>query len=294
MFVEARTRPALAEVCYRLELSDADAVLIRHHTNAVYAVGNVVVKIAPAEFGVERMRAVVTLVRWLVGQGFPTVGLSPRLPQPLLVGEHAATVWQRLDPANDTPVTTAELGTLLRQLHALPAPPVSLPTLEPVDSIRRSVQRSTILTAGDRDLLLKRLEPLAARWREMSFAWGVSLIQSDPQSRNALRRFDGTPVLADWDGAAIGPREWDLVTVAVHCRRFTPPGPAAFSDFTAAYGWDITSWRGFEELCQLRELQMIATNARKSRPGTDAEAEVLRRIIALRRGDQELVQWRIL
>jgi hypothetical protein len=166
--------------------------------------------------------------------------------------------------------------------------------LEPVENILRSVQRSTILTAQDRDLLLKRLEPLATRWREMSFSRGASLIQSDPQTRNALRRFDGTPVLADWDGAAVGPREWDLATVAVHCRRFTPPGPAAFSDFTAAYGWDVTSWRGFEELCQLRELQMIATNARKSRPGTDAAAEVLRRISALRRGAQELVQWRIL
>ncbi|MFI7511494.1 phosphotransferase family protein [Micromonospora aurantiaca] len=294
MFVEARTRPALAEVCRRLELSDADAVLIRHHTNAVYAVGDVVIKIAPAEFGVKRMSAVVAVVRWLVGQGFPTVGLSSRLPQPLLVGEHAVTVWQRLDPANETPVSTAELGTLLRQLHALPAPPVSLPALDPVDSIRRSVQKSTILTTRNRDLLLKRLEPLAARWREMSFPRGASLIQSDPQTRNALRRFDGTPVLADWDGAAVGPREWDLATVAVHCRRFTPPGAAAFSDFTAAYGWEVTSWRGFEELCQLRELQMIATNARKSRPGTEAEAEVLRRIIALRRGDQELVQWRIL
>ncbi|MEU4590772.1 phosphotransferase [Micromonospora aurantiaca (nom. illeg.)] len=294
MFVEARTRPALAEVCRRLELSDADAVLIRHHTNAVYAVGDVVVKIAPADFGVERISAVVAVVRWLVGRGFPTVGLSSRLPQPLLVGEHAVTVWQRLDPANDSPVTMGELGTLLRQLHALPAPPVSLPTLEPVDNIRRSVQRSMILTAEDRGLLLKRLEPLAARWLEMSFPRGASLIQSDPQTRNALRRFDGTPVLADWDGAAVGPREWDLATVAVHCRRFTPPGNAAFSDFTAAYGWDVTSWRGFEELCQLRELQMIATNARKSRPGTEAEAEVLRRISALRRGDQELLQWRIL
>jgi hypothetical protein len=293
MFVEARTRPALAEVCRRLELSDADAVLIRHHTNAVYAVGDVVIKIAPAEFDIERVGAVVSVVRWLVGQGFPTVGLSSRLPQPLLVGEHAVTVWQRLDPAKDAPITMAELGILLRQLHSLPAPPVSLPTLEPVDNIRRSVQRSMILTRDDQDLLLNRLAPLATRWREMSFPRGASLIQSDPQTRNALRRFDGTPVLADWDGAAIGPREWDLATVAVHCRRFMQ-GKSDFDDFTAAYGWDATSWRDFEKLCQLRELQMIATNARKSRPDTYAEAEVFRRINALRRDNQELAQWSIL
>ncbi|MEU7757706.1 phosphotransferase enzyme family protein [Micromonospora aurantiaca (nom. illeg.)] len=294
MFVEARTRPVLAEVCRRLDMSDAGASLLRHHTNAVYAVGDMVVKIAPVEFGLERTHAVVAVVQWLAARGFPTVGLIPCLPQPLLIGEHAVTVWQRLDPAYDSPVTAAELGALLGELHALPAPPVDLPTLQPIDNIRRSLQRSTIISAEDRDLLLQHLESLATRWFEMGFPRGMSLIQSDPQTRNALRRFDGTPVLADWDGAAIGPREWDLATVAVHCRRFTQPAPAAFADFTAAYGWDVTSWQGFEDLCQLRELQMIATNARKSRPRTEAAAEVHRRIAGLRQGDRDCGQWQIL
>ncbi|SCF44585.1 hypothetical protein GA0074696_6025 [Micromonospora purpureochromogenes] len=102
MFVEARTRPVLAEVCRRLDMSDAGASLLRHHTNAVYAVGDMVVKIAPVEFGLERTHAVVTVVQWLAARGFPTVGLIPWLPQPLLVGEHAVTVWQRLDPAYDS------------------------------------------------------------------------------------------------------------------------------------------------------------------------------------------------
>ncbi|MEV4494568.1 phosphotransferase [Micromonospora arborensis] len=294
MFVEARTRPVLAEVCRRLDMSDAGASLLRHHTNAVYAVGDVVVKIAPVDIGLERTRTVVAVVRWLDDRGFPTVGLSPCLPQPLLVGEHAVTIWQRLNPAHDSPVTAAELGELLSKLHALPPPPVNLPKLQPIESIRRSLERSTIISVEERDLLLNRLELLAARWSEMDFPRGMSLIQSDPQTRNALRRFDGTPVLADWDGAAIGPREWDLATVAVHCRRFAQPGPAAFVDFTAAYGWDVSSWQGFEQLCQLRELQMIATNARKSRPGTEAAAEVHRRVAGLRKGAQELGQWQIL
>ncbi|WCN81788.1 phosphotransferase [Micromonospora sp. LH3U1] len=294
MFVEARTRPVLAEVCRRLDMSDAGASLLRHHTNAVYAVGDVVVKIAPVDIGLERTRTVVAVVRWLDDRGFPTVGLSPCLPQPLLVGEHAVTIWQRLNPAHDSPVTAAELGELLSKLHALPPPPVNLPKLQPIESIRRSLERSTIISVEERDLLLNRLELLAARWSEMDFPRGMSLIQSDPQTRNALRRFDGTPVLADWDGAAIGPREWDLATVAVHCRRFAQPGPAAFVDFTAAYGWDVSSWQGFEQLCQLRELQMIATNARKSRPGTEAAAEVHRRVAGLRKGPQELGHWQII
>lgn len=69
-------------------------------------------------------------------------------------------------------------------------------------------------------------------------------IQSDPQIRNALRHFDGAPVLADWNGAAVGPREWDIATVAVHCRWFDPPGADAFAEFTAVYGWDAHPGQG--------------------------------------------------
>lgn len=294
MFVEARTRPVLAEVCRLLGYPDSDATLLRHHTNAVYAVGDVVVKIAPAGYDLDRVRAMVAVVDWLVTRGFPTVGLHPSLAQPLQVDGHAVTVWQRLDPAHDNPITVSELGTLLRDLHALPVPPMPLRVLRPIHSIEWSVARSEILNGKEQDLLLRRLEVLAAGWEAMRFARGTSLIQSDPQIRNALRRFDGTPVLADWDGAALGPREWDIATVAVHCRRFDPPGPAAFADFTVAYGWDAGSWARFEELCQLRELQMIATNARKSRPGTEAAAEVHHRIAGLIEDGASPRRWRIL
>ncbi|GGL88229.1 phosphotransferase [Micromonospora yangpuensis] len=294
MFVEARTRPVLAEVCRLLGFSASNAILLRHHTNAVYAVGDVVVKIAPGHHDPERVRSMVAVVDWLVGQGFRTVGLHPGLSQPLRVGGYAVTVWQRLDPAYEDPITVAELGTLLRDLHALPAPPVPLPVLRPIHSVERCVSRSEILTDKEQDLLMGRLETLAASWKAMRFPLGTSLIQSDPQIRNALRRFDGTPVLADWDGAARGPREWDIATVAVHCRRFDPPGPSAFVDFTTTYGWDAGSWSGFEELCQLRELQMIATNAGKSRPGTEAADEVHHRIAGLVDDGADLRRWHIL
>jgi hypothetical protein len=223
MFVEARTRPVPAEVCRRLGYREADAVLLRHHTNAVYAVEDVVVKIAPDDIGVERVRVVVAVVGWLAARRFPTVELHPGLSQPLRVGGHAVTVWQRLDLAHHHPVTVAELGTLLRELHALPAPPMPLPVLRPIHGIEWSIARSEILNAHERDLLMGRLEVLTAGWEAMRFPHHPSLIQSDPQIRNALRRFDGTPVLADWDGAVLGPGEWDVATVAVHCRRFGPP-----------------------------------------------------------------------
>ncbi|WKU03517.1 hypothetical protein [Micromonospora sp. HUAS LYJ1] len=190
-----------------MRISGADACLLRHHTNAVCAVDNLVVKTAPEEFGLDCTRVVVAVVQWLSARQFPTVFLSPRLPQPLLVNGHAVTVWERLDPVQDEPVTAIELRTLLRELHALPAPPVILPRLQPIDNVHASVIKSAILSTEDRELLLKRLGSLTKRWSVMEFPLGASLIQSDPQTRNALRRFDRTPVLADWDGVALGPRE---------------------------------------------------------------------------------------
>lgn len=291
MFVEERTRPVLDEVCHILGRPAHEATLLRHHTNAVYAVGDVVVKISPPDTPLDRINRVVELVAWLEDQGFPTVPIHAGVTQPLVVDGHGITVWQRLDASTTQPVTTGELGHLLRRLHTLGLPPTGVPTiLDPVAGIRRSVASSAILSNDDRQLLLRRLGELAEVWAS-PMPWGSGFIQSDPQVRNALRRDDGTPVLADWDSATTGPRMWDVATVAVHCRRF---GSNDFPDFVTAYERDPRTWDRFEDLCQLRELQMIATNARKSMPGSLAAAEVQRRIVGLRQPRDELTAWSIL
>lgn len=292
MFVEQRTWPVLAEVCRQVGRSPERAVLLRHHTNAVYAVDDLVIKIAPPAISLDALRGVVELVRWLTEADFPTVHLAAELEQPLTVDGYGVTVWERLDGAITQPVSTGELGELLRMLHALQIPPVPLPQLDPIPGIRHSITVSTILTDTDRSLLAERSEELADKLRGVRSPLGWGLIQSDPQVRNALRRSDGSAVLADWDGARIGDRIWDVATVAVHCRRFN--NDQGFLAYVDAYGWDPRNWAEFENLCRLRELQMIATNARKSLPGTPAEAEVLRRIAGLRRGHRELTTWRIL
>jgi hypothetical protein len=290
MFVEERTRPVLDEVCHVIGRSPDEAILLRHHTNAVYAVGDVVVKISPPAVPFDRVRRVVALVAWLQGQGFPTVPLHPGVAQPLEVDGHAVTVWQRLDTSATWPITADDLGHLLRRLHALALPPAGVPTaLDPITGIRRSIEASPILATDDRELLARRLDELAPIW-STTMPFGNGFIQTDPQIRNALRRDDGTPVLADWDSAATGPRMWDVATVAVHCRRF---GGHDFSDFVTAYGRDPRGWEHFEHLCLLRELQMIATNARKSAPGSPAAAEVHHRITGLRDDLPELT-WSIL
>lgn len=288
MFDETHTRPVLADICRLIGRPHGDAVLLRHHTNAVYAVGDLVIKIAPPAYDAARIQRVAELVRWLTDRGFPTVPLWEGVTQPVQVGGHVATIWRRL--AHPDPIVTADLGTLLRELHALPIPPIALPGHDPIAGIRHSLATSAILTDADRALLNDELSGLVGCCNGGALPMGERLIQSDPQVRNALRRPDGVVVLADWDGARIGPPEWDLATVAVHCRRF---GTAAdFDTFTRSYGYDLSAWTGFADLCRLRELQMIATNARKSVPGSTAAQEVHHRIAGLRRQDKR--RWHIL
>lgn len=290
MFVEQWTRQVLADVCRTIGRSAVGAKLLRHHTNAVYAVDDVVIKIAPTAISVDVLRNVVGLVEWLTALAFPTVHLAAGFQQPLEALGHGVTVWKRLD---DKPISFGELGQLLRTLHGISeVPSVHLVRLDPLTGIRRSLAEAKMLDDADRRFLVERLEALSGTWESMKPPLGWGLIQSDPQIRNALRMPNGTAVLADWDGASIGPRIWDVATAAVHCRRFG--FETDFRDFEDAYGWSPWTWSEFENLCRLRELQMIATNARKSAPASPAAGEVSRRIAGLREGAQELTAWSIL
>jgi aminoglycoside phosphotransferase (APT) family kinase protein len=59
---------------------------------------------------------------------------------------------------------------------------------------------------------------------ELRYDGPPRLIHGDPQHRNALWDEENKrPVLSDWDSAVIGPVEWDLATIEVHCRRFGFP-----------------------------------------------------------------------
>ena len=95
----------------------------------------------------------------------------------------------------------------------------------------------------------------------------------------------------DWQNAAIGQPEWDLVTIEIHCHRFGHQ-PDEYEAFSRAYGFNVRDWVGYDWLRNLRELRMITTNARKSAPGSTTAAEVLRRVEALR--DDAPMTWKIL
>ena len=149
-----------------------------------------------------------------------------------------------------------------------------------------------ILSDAERAVLRLRCEELAEAITELDYQLAPTLIHGDAQHRNMLWDEENhRPVLCDWESMAIGQPEWDLVTVEIHCRRFGHP-THEYDDFCERYGFDIRRWSGYPLLCNLRELRMITTNARKSAAGSPQAAEVHRRIAGL--GEEPSKQWVIL
>ncbi|MFF3074215.1 phosphotransferase family protein [Kitasatospora sp. NPDC057904] len=290
-FAESEVSRVLDEACRQVGLSSAGAVMLRGHTNAVYLLksAGVVAKIARAGTALDGVRRTVRLVQWLVSQDFPTVELLPT-EQPVLVGGHAVTFWQYL-PQPSQPVPAAQLAAPLRLLHELPPPPFEVPPLDTAGAIRRSIAAITTLSPEDTAYLQRRLSNLEAALARVSYVLQPGLLQGDPQHRNALHH-RGAAVLCDWDTACFGAPELDLVTVEIHCRRFGH-GRAHYQEFADRYGFDVTSWSGYQGLRDLRELRMITTNAKRASPGSTTLQEVRRRIEGLRSGHDQL-QWEIL
>lgn len=292
-FSEQQMRTLLSHISHVLGANPAKAELLRGHTNVVVRLRSpeIVVKIARKGTPVVSVERTVTVVRWLMNRGFPTVPLHPGVDQPLIIDGHPVTVWTYL-PQHDVPIHAADLAHPLHALHSLPSPPVRLRSLDNIAAVRTSLDAITTLTDDEMRFLRQRLAHLASALSEVDFTLAPSMVQGDPQHRNALYDHQtGRTVLCDWDTLAWGQPEWDLVTLEIHCRRFGH-GKAHYQAFADAYGFEVTAWSGYPVLRDLRELRMIATNARKAHHTPGTLAEVRRRITGLRQKTE--LQWSIL
>lgn len=291
-FTPGYSKEILRRASRNIGLDAGGAVLLRHQTNGVYLLpkASVVAKVSRPDYSVSHIRRVVELAAWLTTLDFPTVRLvGPG--QPIVVAGSAVTFWEYLPPQE--PIAAADLGAPLRRLHTLPLPPLRdpMPDLDAIAAIKFSLDNETILTADEQAYLVQRWELLAAAMADLRCEGTHGLLHGDPQHGNALRDARGT-VLSDWESAVVGPAEWDLVAVETHCRRFGHPQDS-YAAFCEAYGRDVREWEGFGVLRDVRELRMIATNARKSRAGSAAALQVKRRIAQLRTAGPQ-TPWSIL
>lgn len=282
----------LRAACRAADLDPAGALLLRHHTNAVYRLARqpVIVKITRPGTSWARTAQTVAIAEALVRTSVPAVRPWPHVDQPITLAGSHATFWITVDSVREP--TAADLAEPLLRLHQLdPADLPAVPNLDPFGAITGSLERRTVLDSDDLTFLRSYADQLHVDYSSLRFERPNRIVHGDAHHSNALVGPEG-PVLADWESACQGPPEWDLVTVAVHCRRFGHLS-SEYEDFATAYTRDIYKWPGYPTLTAVRELRMITTNAWKSESGSPAAAEVRRRVRALREGDADC-RWRLL
>jgi hypothetical protein len=254
-----------AAACRHAGLPRAGARLLKFTNNAVVALpaAGAVLRIAGSAEVRSRVPGVVAVARWLEDLGLPAVRLLPGVPQPLEVEGHLVTVWRAVAPASGAggEATVEDLAGVLRALHGVGAPPPS--AVGPWDvarGLRSRLAEAAGVSAGDAEFLaceLASVEAGLAALGDVEPLLPPGLVHGDAFLGNLVTSPAG-PVLCDFDGVATGPREWDLVPVAVGALRFDY-GEDRHRRFVQAYGADVTEWAGFPALRRLRELQLVVS-----------------------------------
>ncbi|MFF4522079.1 phosphotransferase enzyme family protein [Streptomyces bluensis] len=278
---EARARAILAEA----GLGRA-AELLALGENAVFAVGDLVVKVGRGAELLDRARRELDVAVWLAEADVPAVRAAE--PEPRLVDGHPVTLWQRL-PDAVRPAEPRDLAGLLRWVHTLPDPPFALPRRELLDGVERWLRLAgDAIDPADAAYLRERRDGFAAAAAALVPHLPPGPVHGDALPRNVHIGPDG-PVLVDLETFSADLREHDLVVMALSRDRYGLPAEA-YESFTAAYGWDVREWDGCAVLRGARETASCAWVAQHAPSNPKARAEFERRVASLREGDAS-VRW---
>ncbi|MEU1271494.1 aminoglycoside phosphotransferase family protein [Streptomyces sp. NPDC005799] len=279
---EATARDVLSAA----EVLPPTAELLALGENAVFADGDLVVKVGRDAELLARARREVDVALWLAEAGVAAVRVAE--PKPLLVEGHPVTVWHRLpDPVR--PAEPRDLAELLRVVHALPSPPFALPPRELLGGVERWLRLAgDAIDPADAAYLRERRDGFAAAAAALTPRLAPGPIHGDALPRNVYVGSDG-PVLVDLETFSADLREHDLVVMALSRDRYGLPA-AAYDGFVAVYGWDVREWEGCSVLRGARETASCAWVAQHAPSNPAALAEFERRVASLREGD-ESVRW---
>lgn len=283
-------RVELEKACALFGVNAGTAQLLHRRSNAVWRVGDVVVRLAP-DTAARRSRADTTIAvtRWLAATAEEPIALPPLSgEQPVLTGSAVATFWP-YKPSPGYP-TAGDLAKLVRRLHEQPAPPFRIPEYRSLRRLREalevdSVRAHPVLSNEDRDWLRERADELTAMFEATRFPLGQGLVHADAHEENVVHA-DGNWVLIDWDNACFGPRELDLVgTLPDHFHSSQDDRTA----FVRAYGYDLLEWPGWTLLRDITEYHSLGAYIRLAADTHRAAHELGRRVESLRTGNRDIV-----
>ncbi|MFE5534463.1 phosphotransferase enzyme family protein [Streptomyces sp. NPDC056492] len=259
------------------------AELLALGENAVFAVGDLVVKVGREAALLERAERELAVAGWLERAGVPAVRAAE--PRARLVAGRPVTVWHRLRDAV-RPAGPEDLAVLLRQIHALPAAPFALPARDLLGGVERWLRLAgASVDPADAAYLRARRDAYAGEVAALTPRLTPGPIHGDALPRNVHVGPDG-PVLVDLETVSADLREHDLVVMALSRDRYGLPA-RSYEAFTAAYGWDVRDWEGCAVLRGARETASCAWVAQHAPANPKALAEFRRRVTSLRDGDPE-------
>jgi Ser/Thr protein kinase RdoA (MazF antagonist) len=271
--------------CSAAGLDNASLSPLHHHATPVYLLSSldIVVRVSRGDDR-DRARNAVAIALWLAAEDVPVTVPVP-VQQPAEFEDASVTFWQYY-PQRDgqAPPRAAELGRILCRLHNLDAdPPVQLPRYQPLTHLGAVLARPSRLPADDHTWLDQRRRDLLEQYDQLRSDLGIGFIHGDAYPGNTL--WDGDrAVLSDFDEVALGPRELDLINTHQGARMGR--SQVERDAFTAAYGWDVTTWDGYPTLRAMRDVHTLAAFIERATAGDQAAAaEVEHRIATLRAGD---------
>ncbi|MFD8541527.1 phosphotransferase enzyme family protein [Streptomyces rubrogriseus] len=283
---EARAREVLA-AAEVLPGPASEARLLALGENAVFAAGDLAVKVGRDAELLERARRELAVALWLEEAGVPAVRAAE--PTALFVDGHPVTVWRRL-PEPVRPTEPRDVAALLRLVHELPLPSsFELPPRELLGGVERWLRLAgDVIDPADAAYLRGRRDGFASAAAALTPHLTPGPIHGDALPRNVHVGPDG-PVLIDLETFSADLREHDLVVMALSRDRYGLPAEA-YDAFTATYGWDVREWDGCAVLRGARETASCAWVAQHAPSNPKALAEFERRVASLRDEDPE-VRW---
>jgi aminoglycoside phosphotransferase (APT) family kinase protein len=275
---------ALSVACSAAGITAAGARLLRMHSNTVFYLpaSNAVARVNSGADAEKRVTASLAVTRWLARRGFPTV--RPKADRAVVHDGLVVSFWE-FEETVTAGRSPAALARLLRELHAITHVDIDLPPMPaPLRSVTQALEANPdALDENDRAWLSQEISGCERRWAAMRFVLPAGLVHGDAHPNNLLHARRGV-LLADWDHVGYGPREWDLVQALYFHRRFPAPGDDPDAG-ARAYGWDLRSWPGADDLIGIREVSGLGSYIRTAAAKPSARAELTYRIKTLREHD---------
>lgn len=274
----------LTAICAQIGLPASKAVLIKYTMNAVYKIGDYVIRLNHGEHARLRAQITTTAATALTTRSVPVIELATDIAnQPVCAGDWVATIWKFVRTVDDTPLPV-DLAAPLRAFHTIDDLGIDLPAWDPIAKFRRRIGNAAAKTGEPAeevdqwarselgmpatrliDTLNQWCNDLATELDTLTCHLPHGPIHGDAHTGNLLLRQrprrpgpDPTALICDPDGICNGPREWDLVPTAHGTTRFGR-SRAEYDDFATAYGFDLLTSPGWPTVSRLREVQVVTS-----------------------------------